>query len=41
VAALATPLDADERQYLESPYRPRDEINDQNAIRRPRALYAD
>ncbi len=41
VAALATSLDAAEREYLESPYRPRDEINDQNPLRRPRALYPD
>ncbi len=27
------------RGYLEEPYRPRDEINDQNASRRPRALH--
>jgi aryl-alcohol dehydrogenase-like predicted oxidoreductase len=38
VAALGMQLDAAERQYLEAPYRPRDEINDQNEIRRPRAL---
>ena len=36
--ALGLELDAAERQYLEAPYRPRDEINDQNQIRRPRAL---
>jgi 1-deoxyxylulose-5-phosphate synthase len=39
VEALALPLDAAERAYLEAPYRPRDEINDQNALRRPRALH--
>jgi hypothetical protein len=27
--------------FLESPYRPRDEINDQNPVRRPRALHPD
>ena len=37
--ALALRLDAAERAYLEAPYRPRDEINDQNALRRPRALH--
>jgi 1-deoxyxylulose-5-phosphate synthase len=37
--ALALRLDAGERAYLEAPYRPRDEINDQNALRRPRALH--
>jgi aryl-alcohol dehydrogenase-like predicted oxidoreductase len=40
VAALGVHLDASERQYLEAPYRPRDEINDQNETRRPRALNA-
>lgn len=38
VEALAVPLDAAERSYLEEPYRPRDEINDQRELRRPRAL---
>jgi len=38
VAALGLQLDAAERAYLEAPYRPRDEINDQNPLRRPRAL---
>jgi aryl-alcohol dehydrogenase-like predicted oxidoreductase len=38
VEALALELDAGERAFLEAPYRPRDEINDQNAVRRPRAL---
>jgi aryl-alcohol dehydrogenase-like predicted oxidoreductase len=38
VAALALKLDAAEREYLNAPYRPRDEINDQNELRRPRAL---
>jgi 1-deoxyxylulose-5-phosphate synthase len=38
VESLALALDATERAYLEAPYRPRDEINDQRAIRRPRAM---
>jgi 1-deoxyxylulose-5-phosphate synthase len=38
VEALGLELDAAERAYLEAPYRPRDEINDQNPVRRPRAL---
>jgi 1-deoxyxylulose-5-phosphate synthase len=38
VEALALKLDADETAFLEAPYRPRDEINDQNPVRRPRAL---
>jgi aryl-alcohol dehydrogenase-like predicted oxidoreductase len=38
VEALALTLDATERNYLEEPYRPRDEINDQRVMRRPRAL---
>ena len=37
--ALAVRLDAAERAFLEAPYRPRDEINDQNPLRRPRALH--
>jgi len=41
VEALDLTLDAAERAFLESPYRPRDEINDQNPIRRPRALSPD
>ena len=41
VAALRLHLDAAERAFLEAPYRPRDEINDQNAVRRPRALHSD
>ncbi|HEY6482031.1 MAG TPA: aldo/keto reductase [Steroidobacteraceae bacterium] len=41
VEALALRLDAAERAFLEAPYRPRDEINDQNAVRRPRALLKD
>jgi aryl-alcohol dehydrogenase-like predicted oxidoreductase len=39
VAALGLSLDAEERAFLEAPYRPRDEINDQNPVRRPRALH--
>ena len=38
VESLALRLDEAERSYLEAPYRPRDEINDQNPVRRPRAL---
>jgi aryl-alcohol dehydrogenase-like predicted oxidoreductase len=38
VEALELKLDAAEREFLEAPYRPRDEINDQNPVRRPRAL---
>ena len=41
VAALGVRLDAAERTFLEAPYRPRDEINDQNPVRRPRALHPD
>jgi 1-deoxyxylulose-5-phosphate synthase len=41
VEALAIELDAAERSFLEAPYRPRDEINDQNPLRRPRALHPD
>jgi len=41
VEALALVLDPAERSFLEAPYRPRDEINDQNPVRRPRALYPD
>jgi aryl-alcohol dehydrogenase-like predicted oxidoreductase len=37
--ALGLRLDAEERGVLEAPYRPRDEINDQNPVRRPRALH--
>lgn len=40
VASLDLELDAGERAYLEAPYRPRDEINDQNPVRRARALSA-
>jgi aryl-alcohol dehydrogenase-like predicted oxidoreductase len=39
VQALDLRLDATERAFLEGPYRPRDEINDQNPVRRPRALH--
>jgi len=39
VQALGLRLDAAERAFLEAPYRPRDEINDQNPVRRPRALH--
>jgi 1-deoxyxylulose-5-phosphate synthase len=38
VAALGVRLDEKEREFLEAPYRPRDEINDQRLVRRPRAL---
>jgi aryl-alcohol dehydrogenase-like predicted oxidoreductase len=38
VEALGLRLDATERAFLEGPYRPRDEINDQQGVRRPRAL---
>jgi 1-deoxyxylulose-5-phosphate synthase len=38
VAAAALELTAEERAQLEAPYRPRDEINDYNPTRRPRAL---
>jgi 1-deoxyxylulose-5-phosphate synthase len=38
VQALALRLHAAERAFLEAPYRPRDEINDENPVRRPRAL---
>jgi aryl-alcohol dehydrogenase-like predicted oxidoreductase len=38
VEALALGLDAGERAFLEAPYRPRDEINDQNPVRRPRTF---
>ena len=41
VEALEMRLDDTERSFLEAPYRPRDEINDQNLVRRPRALHAD
>jgi aryl-alcohol dehydrogenase-like predicted oxidoreductase len=38
VAAAALHLEAEERAFLEAPYRPRDEINDYNPTRRARAL---
>jgi 1-deoxyxylulose-5-phosphate synthase len=40
-AAAQLRLDAEERTFLEAPYRPRDVINDYNPIRRPRALGPD
>ena len=40
-SALELRLDAAERAFLEAPYRPRDEINDQQLLRRPRALHPD
>jgi aryl-alcohol dehydrogenase-like predicted oxidoreductase len=39
VEALGLQLDVGDRAFLEAPYRPRDEINDQNQVRRPRALH--
>jgi len=39
--ALTLHLDEAERAYLDAPYRPRDEINDQNPRRRPRRLHQD
>jgi len=39
VEALELQLDPAERAFLEAPYRPRDMINDQNPLRRPRALH--
>ena len=39
VEALDLRLDPGERAFLEAPYRPRDVINDQNPLRRPRALH--
>jgi len=39
VEALKLQLDPSERAFLEAPYRPRDVINDQNPLRRPRALH--
>lgn len=38
IEAAAIELTAEERTFLEEPYRPRDMINDYNPIRRPRAL---
>jgi 1-deoxyxylulose-5-phosphate synthase len=40
VESLQIKLEPDERAFLEAPYRPRDEINDQNSTRRLRALNA-
>jgi len=39
VAASRLQLSPDEVRFLEAPYRPRDEINDWNPVRRARALY--
>jgi aryl-alcohol dehydrogenase-like predicted oxidoreductase len=39
VEALGLRLDAQDRAFLEAPYRPRDEISDQKSVRRPRALH--
>lgn len=39
VEALGHKLDDEERGFLEAPYRPRDELSDQNPVRRPRALH--
>src|SRR5215471_14801573 len=39
VEALKLRLEPAERAFLEAPYRPRDVINDQNPLRRPRALH--
>jgi aryl-alcohol dehydrogenase-like predicted oxidoreductase len=41
VQALQLRLDQAERAFLEAPYRPRDEINDHNPLRRARALHPD
>ena len=41
VEALGLQLDQADRDFLEAPYRPRDEINDYNPLRRPRALNPD
>jgi aryl-alcohol dehydrogenase-like predicted oxidoreductase len=41
VESLDLRLDPAERAFLEAPYRPRDVINDQNPLRRPRALHPD
>ena len=41
VEALGLNLDTAEKRFLEAPYRPRDEITDQNPVRRPRTLYPD
>ena len=39
VESLRLKLDPAERAFLEAPYRPCDVINDQNPLRRPRALH--
>jgi aryl-alcohol dehydrogenase-like predicted oxidoreductase len=39
VEALGLKLGDEEKGFIEAPYRPRDEISDQNARRRPRALH--
>jgi aryl-alcohol dehydrogenase-like predicted oxidoreductase len=39
VQALGLQLEAREREFIEAPYRPRDEISDQKPVRRPRAPY--
>ncbi len=41
VEALRLELGAADRAFLEAPYRPRDEINDYQPLRRPRALHPD
>jgi aryl-alcohol dehydrogenase-like predicted oxidoreductase len=41
VEALKLQLDTGDRAFLEAPYRPRDEINDQNPVRRARELHSD
>jgi 1-deoxyxylulose-5-phosphate synthase len=41
VEALELKLDPAERAFLDAPYRPRDEINDYQPRRRPRALHPD
>ena len=38
VEAAPLALSAEERAFLEEPYRPRDVINDSNPVRRPRAI---
>ena len=40
IEAASLTLSADERAYLEEPYRPRDMINDYNPLRRARAYSA-
>jgi aryl-alcohol dehydrogenase-like predicted oxidoreductase len=41
VEALDLELDAAEREFLEAPYQPCDEISDQRPVRRPRAALAE